>query len=211
MATTQRRRGPQRFAQRHGKAVEPFLPPGVNEEDVKVFVPEEAGQEVRESKNKLKATTESKSEDKKPTGQREPSSFSPLSQETQDAAIIPGDVLKKAPAATASPTPLQQAAANTADPNAPLERVLHMDPPSEPPADPGIPHLHPPPYVHHFDSWTLVKQVEEGGFTNDQSVTAMKAVRGLLAHNLDVAKEGLVSKSDVENVCFYEARYVTGY
>lgn len=28
----------------------------------------------------------------------------------------------------------------------------------------------------------------------------MKAVRGLLAVNLDVAKEGLVSKSDVENV-----------
>jgi hypothetical protein len=30
----------------------------------------------------------------------------------------------------------------------------------------------------------------------------MKAVRGLLAHNLDVAKAGLVSKSDVDNVSF---------
>ncbi|KAI9837162.1 MAG: hypothetical protein M1838_004885 [Thelocarpon superellum] len=61
------------------------------------------------------------------------------------------------------------------------------------------PHLHAPPYVHHFDTYTLVRDLERGGFTQDQSVTAMKAVRGLLALNLDVAKEELVSKSDVEN------------
>jgi hypothetical protein len=62
------------------------------------------------------------------------------------------------------------------------------------------PHLQAPPYVHHFDTYTLVQQVEAGGFSLDQSITAMKAVRGLLALNLDVAKAGLVSKSDVENV-----------
>jgi hypothetical protein len=46
--------------------------------------------------------------------------------------------------------------------------------------------------------------VEAGGFTEEQAITAMKAVRGLLALNLDVAKAGLVSKSDVENVSLCE-------
>ena len=63
------------------------------------------------------------------------------------------------------------------------------------------PHLEAPPYVHHFDTYTLVKDLGKGGFTQDQSVTIMKAIRSLLAVNLDVAREGLVSKSDVENVC----------
>ena len=85
--------------------------------------------------------------------------------------------------------------------NKPLEKVLHMEPPtSTAPGEHKIPHLHAPPYVHHFDTYGLVKDLEIGGFTQDQSVTLMKAVRGLLATNLDVAKEGLVSKSDIENV-----------
>ena len=62
------------------------------------------------------------------------------------------------------------------------------------------PHLQAPPYLHHFDTFTLVRDLERGGFSEEQSVTIMKAVRGQLAVNLDVAKEGLVSKSDVENV-----------
>lgn len=85
-----------------------------------------------------------------------------------------------------------------------METILHMGPPdaglqdiSGAPTRP--PHLSPPPYVHHFDSYSLVKQLEAGGWTNPQAITAMKAVRGLLAVNLDVAQAGLVSKSDVEN------------
>lgn len=79
----------------------------------------------------------------------------------------------------------------------PLERLLHMNTPDD---EHKPPHLHAPPYVHHFDTFTLVRDLEEGGFTQAQSVTLMKAVRSLLALNLDVAREGLVSKSDVENV-----------
>ena len=83
----------------------------------------------------------------------------------------------------------------------PLETVLQMGPPTtEKLEEHKAPHLHAPPYVHHFDTFSLVKDLEHGGFTEDQSVTIMKAIRGLLAVNLDVAKEGLVSKSDVENV-----------
>lgn len=82
----------------------------------------------------------------------------------------------------------------------PLETVLQISPKEEKPEEHRAPHLQAPPYVHHFDTFTLVKDLERGGFTEDQSVTIMKAVRALLAINLDVAREGLVSKSDVENV-----------
>lgn len=62
------------------------------------------------------------------------------------------------------------------------------------------PHLQAPPYVHHFDTYTIVRDLKKGGFTHDQSVSLTKAVRSLLGVNLDIAREGLVSKSDVENV-----------
>lgn len=78
-----------------------------------------------------------------------------------------------------------------------LETVLHMPSPSQAAKD--APYLKTPPYVHHFDTFGLVRRLEEGGFKEDQSVTIMKAVRGLLTQNMDLAKDGLVSKSDVEN------------
>lgn len=81
----------------------------------------------------------------------------------------------------------------------PMDAVLHMEPPENAKPEDKPPHLTPPPYVHHFDSYSLVKQLEDGGYTQDQAITAMKAVRTLLAHNLDVAQGGLISKSDVEN------------
>lgn len=81
----------------------------------------------------------------------------------------------------------------------PMDAVLHMVAPENVPAAEKPPHLTPAPYVHHFDSYSLVKQLEGGGYTNEQAITAMKAVRALLAQNLDVAQDGLISKSDVEN------------
>ncbi|RPB05840.1 hypothetical protein L873DRAFT_1825097 [Choiromyces venosus 120613-1] len=60
-------------------------------------------------------------------------------------------------------------------------------------------HLAPPPFVHHFDTYSLAKSLESSGFTKGQAVTIMKGVRGLLSNNLEVAKENLVSKSNVEN------------
>lgn len=81
----------------------------------------------------------------------------------------------------------------------PMDAVLHIEPPENQPAEEKPPHLTPPPYVHHFDSYSLVKQLEQGGYTNAQAITAMKGVRALLAQNLDVAQGGLISKSDVEN------------
>jgi hypothetical protein len=202
-ATTGRKE--QRFVQRHGKAVEPFLKDGGTADSLKVFTPEEDGKDAdkgRDSVNKSQNTKaeEEESEDLK----QEPSSSAPLSQETQAAARLPGDggMPVEEKLCVDGPTPLQTAAKNTKDVLAPLETILQMPPPetAEERNAAKPPHLQTPPYVHHFDTYTLVQQVEAGGFTEEQSITAMKAVRGLLALNLDVAKAGLVSKSDVENV-----------
>jgi hypothetical protein len=80
----------------------------------------------------------------------------------------------------------------------PLEAVMHMQPPEH--VAQQHPSMSPPPYVHHFDSYSMVKRLEAGGYTRDQAVTSMKAIRKLLAKHLDVAQQSLVSKSDVENV-----------
>ncbi len=61
------------------------------------------------------------------------------------------------------------------------------------------PHLTPTPYIHHFDSYTLVRQLTAGGYTLEQAIISMKGIRTLLASNLDVAQAGLVSKANVEN------------
>ncbi|KAF2419999.1 hypothetical protein EJ08DRAFT_598660 [Tothia fuscella] len=81
----------------------------------------------------------------------------------------------------------------------PKETVLAMPAPSEVADEHKPPHLQAPPYVHHFDTWTLVRSLQTGGFTIDQSTTIMKAVRTILADNMDLARRGLVSKSNVEN------------
>lgn len=88
----------------------------------------------------------------------------------------------------------------------PLETFLTMETAEEKAEDHKPPHLQAPPYVHHFDTYTLVRDLEKGNFTEDQSVTVMKAVRSLLAVNLHIAREGLESKSDIENVCLLFAR-----
>lgn len=80
----------------------------------------------------------------------------------------------------------------------PLEAVLHMQAPEK--VAKQHPSMSPPPYVHHFDSYSLVKQLQDAGYTQSQATTAMKGIRGALAKNLDVAQASLVSKSDVENV-----------
>lgn len=80
----------------------------------------------------------------------------------------------------------------------PLDTVLHMPSPEEE-EERKPPHLKTPPYVHHFDSYSLVKQLAKGNFTPEQSVVIMKAVRGILTDNMELARKSLVSKSNVEN------------
>jgi hypothetical protein len=189
--------------QRHGKAVEPFLHHGQTADSLKVFTPDEMGTDRGKEPGKESQAAQADDENSMEL-EPEPSSSAPLSEETQAAARLPGDdgaPIDEKPNVD-DPTPRQTAAADTSDVKAPLETVLQMPPPetAEERNAKKPPHLQTPPYVHHFDTYTLVQQVEAGGFTEEQAITAMKAVRGLLALNLDVAKAGLVSKSDVENV-----------
>lgn len=90
----------------------------------------------------------------------------------------------------------------SADTENPLESVMNM--PSPPSALPPVRvgesrHLQPPPYVHHFDTYSLVKDLEKGGFSEAQAVTVMKAVRAILQDKLELAEQSLTSKSDIQN------------
>lgn len=86
-----------------------------------------------------------------------------------------------------------------------FDEVYHMPSPSTSlaPAEPSpqnkAPHMSPARYVHHFDTYSLVLDLSKGGYTNEQSITIMKAVRTILQNNIDFARESLTSKSDVEN------------
>jgi hypothetical protein len=80
----------------------------------------------------------------------------------------------------------------------PLESVLHMPTGAEEDYH-KAPHLKTPPYVHHFDTYGLVRKLSQSSYTPSQSISIMKAVRQTLLTNMALAREGLVSKSNVEN------------
>ncbi|KAH8695097.1 hypothetical protein BGW36DRAFT_428985 [Talaromyces proteolyticus] len=90
-------------------------------------------------------------------------------------------------------------------PQNPLDAVLQMPQPEDmsltriSEKKQGIPHLRPAHYVHHFDTYTLVKDLQAGGFSEEQAITVMKAIRGILQDKLDLAEDTLTSKSDSEN------------
>ena len=113
---------------------------------------------------------------------------------TKEAA----NALGQDPASTVASKPDAPPKAHQAPSSKPLETVLNMPAPEHMESD-KPPQLHPPPYVHHFDTYGLVQRLDSGGFTNDQSTTIMKAVRTILVDNMDLARRGLVSKSNVEN------------
>ena len=116
------------------------------------------------------------------------------------------------PTATILPTPARRVEAESPDQPAPapppdppkapdakpIETILHMPSPQEE-AERKPPHLKTPPYVHHFDTYSLVKDLTESGFSQAQSVTIMKAVRDILTDNMELARDGLISKSNIEN------------
>ena len=64
------------------------------------------------------------------------------------------------------------------------------------------PHIDHPKYIHHFDTYGLVKRLVDGGWGEHRAITTMKAVRLMLADNTDLAKEALVSKSQLENEAY---------
>lgn len=121
------------------------------------------------------------------------------SSESEDAAPEPSTAPPESP-------PEQKSEPPSFSNQTPFEDVLHMPSPSVYLTPSGQsfssddrPHLSPAPYVHHFDTYSLVQDLMKGGFSDQHSITIMKAVRAILQNNLDLAKESLTSKSDVEN------------
>ena len=172
------------YQQRYGPAVTPPLPPPSKpSEPLKTKDPEP----------KRKASSQDASKDA--TAQLEPSA-----QPSKDSKKVESDVLKSTPVETQPSSEKKPGNEPLGTPE--LDLVLSVPSPSDLKKDPTHrhPHLEASLYEHHFDTYSLVQQLaKEGCFTEDQSVTIMKSVRLMLANNLDIAKEGLVSKSDVEN------------
>ncbi|KAI1769189.1 hypothetical protein GGR53DRAFT_229631 [Hypoxylon sp. FL1150] len=173
--------------ERHGKAVEPL--PGLP--DV-VSLPEPGSDPSKlssfESTDKRGPSIEKELAQEPPQEPEDTKAQEPEKTKTGSQTDIPTP-------GTVSTSPQQAAMEAKMQQSGPMEAVLHIPPPesSHPP------HISTPPYVHHFDSYSLVKELETGGYSREQAITLMKAIRGLLAQNLDVAQEGLVSKSDVDN------------
>lgn len=197
------------YAQRYGTAAEPLPPPGMpskpqKEHSLAGAIEKEVKSDTKPDRKKIEA-----SPSKEPEKKSAPETKDKEKPDTsRDAAITttmrdPSTRATELNASESHPKQLspQSISDNKARTAKPLETVLRMGAPAaEKPEEHKAPHLHAPPYVHHFDTFTLVKNLEGGGFSEEQSVTIMKAIRGLLAVNMDVAREGLVSKSDVENV-----------
>ncbi|KAI0166614.1 hypothetical protein GGR57DRAFT_31750 [Xylariaceae sp. FL1272] len=177
--------------ERHGTAVEPIpVSPGA----VKLPQPEKTtSQPPSQSHDPISSEIQEAAQGKNPEQEAgHPSETDiPANDAASEASSSEGQVTHK----TAAQTPQQVASEERMQHSGPMEAVLHMPPPESM----QHPHISKPTYIHHFDTYTLVKQLEEGGYSQPQAITVMKAVRSLLAQNLDVAQEGLVSKSDVDN------------
>lgn len=196
------------YAQRYGPANGPHPPPqlplssppgpGGKEEPKSLSTVIE--KEVKTPPSALKqddqkaqpASKDPEKEAEKPTPEKPSTSSAPSSSMNQATALDASESHPKEQSAI----PTRETSLGVVEAK-PMERLLQMESPDE---EHKPPHLHAPPYIHHFDTFTLVRDLEKGGFTQAQSVTLMKAVRSLLALNLDVAREGLISKSDIENV-----------
>ncbi|KAL8715621.1 MAG: hypothetical protein Q9225_006382 [Loekoesia sp. 1 TL-2023] len=197
------RRKEEPYAQRYGPAAEPQLPPPSQPP-----VPSDLGRDKSLAgaiEKEVKAPV-SKQDDKK-TQQPPPKETIKLEEDperlTTSSSTTKPPIGDKAQNLGASESHSKENFSNSLqEPSSkPLATVLNREEPKQStPEEQKPPHLQAPRYVHHFDTFTLVRDLQKGGFTQDQSVTLMKAVRMLLAQNLDVAHEGLVSKSDVENV-----------
>lgn len=184
-STSARRR--QAPFERHGSAVEP-LP--VAPDVVKQPKPDTSSPRLSDplpgssSSDTKKGSAENGEESSVPH-----ETDTPPSDATKEATPDGNDTAPTTPPKVAADERMQHS-------GGPMDAVLHMPPPDES----QHPHISKPTYVHHFDSYSLVKELEAGGYTQAQAITLMKAIRAILAQNLDVAQESLVGKSDVDNV-----------
>ncbi|POR33206.1 Uncharacterized protein TPAR_06609 [Tolypocladium paradoxum] len=214
------RRAKSSFAPRHGKAVQPGVweqqqkqqdqqhgqqpqteqdaPPPTKQEHVEPALDKPA---VVRPEDKSTAEPVAVTEEKpKPQPKPEELTETELKRPTETSEPATGTPPKEATETSKAGKEEEERARQAkeeAKSGGPVEAVLLMQAPER--VAKQHPHMSPPPYVHHFDSYSLVKQLQEGGYSQEHATTAMKAIRALLAQHLDVAQQSLVSKSDVEN------------
>lgn len=192
-------RAKQAALKRHGKAVEPLpVPPSVTKRKLPQPGDGPKGPATAETKtpqNSSSVTAGSPPPQGTPQAQAAKEDSSGAEAASPQAASKKAADAASAEGSSPKATPLQAAAEEKMQSSGPMDAVLHMPAPSKV----HHPHISTPPYVHHFDSYTLVKHLETGGYTKNQAITLMKAVRALLARNLDMAQSGLVSKTDIDN------------
>ncbi|KAK0732812.1 hypothetical protein B0T21DRAFT_402861 [Apiosordaria backusii] len=135
-----------------------------------------------------------------------PSDIDPITQTKKGSPM--DEILHMGPPPSSSPSPSDHPPPSPITPSSPSE-----PPPSittspsttstSTPTDQTKQQQKKQTYIHHFDSYSLVKHLSSPptnpNYTLPQSIALMKAIRALLAHNLDNAQSGLVSRSDVDN------------
>ncbi|KAI2484883.1 DUF1640 multi-domain protein [Pyrenophora tritici-repentis] len=171
--TTTARRSEQPVIQRYGKAYEHTEP------ELNQALPKEPQQKSTE--NPAQDAVHEEEEEDAPAATKSPS--------TPSKATIAEEAV---PPIVPPPEPPKTGESKT------LDSVLHMPTAAEEEYH-KAPHLKTPPYVHHFDTYGLVRKLAQSSYTPAQSITIMKAVRQTLLSNMALAREGLVSKSNVEN------------
>lgn len=149
--------------------------------------------------NQAKETTTAAAEP--PTAEQEPSAEDPPAKGPSHVTTAPAaDGTSPAQAAEEAKRAEEevQEVKSEAKKSGPMETVLYMN---GPPGSIASVKAHPPlPFSHFFDSYAMVNRLVEAGYERPQSVTMMKAMRGLLRDKMTAAQEDLVSKSDVDNV-----------
>lgn len=212
-----RYRGQEAYHRRYGPAAEANLPPPskpreeLSKEQVsKTPAVKDGNHKLEQSRSqdgtKGDVLDASHKEDDDPKAAQSHESQSPNDSQTQEESELDlddPDIHAVSPVSTERPSQDRHKPNSLSD--NPLEGVLHMPSPSSPltPTETSRsdtkPHLAPVPYVHHFDTYSLVCDLSKGGFTEAQSITIMKAIRTILLKHLDIARQSLTSKSDVEN------------
>ena len=150
-----------------------------------------------QQKSELEKEHEKPREGRGPDNERPARDASPSEDKASSNAPVP--LPEESQGAKAQETIVPPDSSQPAQLVNPIDTVLTIPSLTGKPSDEKPPHLQPPPYVHHFDTWSLVQDLNKGGFSQPQSTALMKAVRAILADNMDLARRGLVSKSNVEN------------
>ncbi|KAL8897803.1 MAG: hypothetical protein Q9207_007016, partial [Kuettlingeria erythrocarpa] len=170
------------YAQRYGSAADIQLPPPSQPP-----VPNDlrrdktlAGAIEKEVKAPPSQKPEERKADKAPPASKDASSKAPSNGSKEASTTTQPPIGDKARKLDASESQPQETVSNNVTEGGPfthpLSTVLSREKPTAAtPEEHKPPHLQAPRYIHHFDTFTLVKNLQKGDFTEDQSVTLMKA------------------------------------